>query len=112
MKKVYVLESKDNTTQYKQDLEKQGYQVETFNDLCACWEKLSTETPDLVAVSDVLPIGQIEEIFQEIKMSDWLKNMKVVMLSNIRNLVGASQNSAIEPDFCVNRPDLADCVVN
>jgi len=67
------------TTKFKQV----GFSIEKVEDGEECLRKLKEKTPDLLLLDIVLPNLNGWEILRKMKEDDNLKNIKVVILSNL-----------------------------
>jgi two-component system, OmpR family, alkaline phosphatase synthesis response regulator PhoP len=67
-------------------LEAQGYEVITANNGLECFEKLSTEKPELLILDLLMPKMDGFEVFKELKSQKWadFHAMPVIILTSVR----------------------------
>ena len=68
---------------YTTKLKEKGFSVEVAEDGAECLRKIKETLPDLLLLDIVLPSLNGWEILRKIKSDDKLKNLKVVILSNL-----------------------------
>lgn len=68
---------------YQVKLEGEGYRLEVARDATEGVAKAKAEKPDLVLLDIMLPHGSGFEVLAEIKKEDTLKDIPVVILSNL-----------------------------
>jgi len=68
---------------YSTKLKEVGFSVEVAKDGAECMRKIKEKIPDLLLLDIVLPDLNGWEVLREIKKDDTLKNLKIVVLSNL-----------------------------
>lgn len=68
---------------YQTKLAKEGFQVEVANDGEAAMKLAREKKPDLIFCDLMMPIKDGFEVLREIKSDSKLKNIKVIVLSNL-----------------------------
>lgn len=85
-KKATILLVEDDTFisgMYQTKLSMLGYTVKVVEDGEEAWAELQRESPDLVLLDIVLPRKDGFEILSDIRSSEKLKNLPVILLSNL-----------------------------
>jgi DNA-binding response OmpR family regulator len=77
---------------YRMKLEAKGYEVSTANDGASALHVLEHEKPDLILLDIRLPHLPGNEVLKRVRATEWGKNMKVIILTNI-------SKSEASPDF-------------
>ena len=84
MKKILLAEDDPFVSDiYTTKLKEEGFEVEVAADGQDCLDKLEEKKPDLLLLDIVLPKIDGWEILKKIKDNENLKDLKVVILSNI-----------------------------
>jgi len=68
---------------YKDGLERRGFEVDTARDGNEAVEKVKSNKPDLILLDLVMPDKNGFEVLEDIKMDDDLKNIPVIILTNL-----------------------------
>lgn len=83
-KKVTIIEDDEPIREmYKMKLQAQGYNVATANDGQNALKVLETHQPDLMLLDIRLPKLPGNEVLKKIRATDWGKDIKVIVLTNI-----------------------------
>jgi len=80
---VLVEDDKYIARAYKAGLERAGFEMFMATDGAEGLEKIKSEKPDLVLLDLIMPVKNGFEVLEELKMNDELKNIPVVILSNL-----------------------------
>ena len=84
---------------YKDGMERAGFEMIIAFDGIEAIEKINREKPDLILLDLIMPDKNGFEVLEEIKMDDGLKNIPVVILSNL------GQDSDIEKGKALGAAD-------
>lgn len=84
---------------YKDGLERAGFEIIIAFDGVEAIKKIREEKPDLILLDLIMPDKNGFEVLEEIKMDDALKNMRVIILSNL------GQDSDIEKGKALGAAD-------
>ena len=68
---------------YKAGLEHAGFEVLVASDGAEGLDKIRSEKPDIILLDLVMPVKNGFEVLQELKMEDGLRNIPVIILSNL-----------------------------
>jgi len=68
---------------YRMKLEAKGYEVSTANDGASALHVLEHEKPDLILLDIRLPHLPGNEVLKRVRATEWGKNMKCIVLTNI-----------------------------
>lgn len=83
-KKIFLVEDDQFIVRaYKDSLERAGFEVVVAFDGVEATEKLKSMTPDLILLDIIMPLKNGFEVLSELKADDRLKNVPVVVLSNL-----------------------------
>jgi len=100
MKKILIVEDdKFLADIYKTKLEGEGFEVKTAKDGKEALKKLEKYIPDLLLLDIILPKIDGWEILERIKEREDLKNMKIIVLSNLsekENIEKAIREGVVE----------------
>jgi len=84
MKKIILIEDDEFLFDvYKLKLEKENFKVEVVRDGSRALEKIKEQKPDMILLDIVLPNLDGWEILKQIKSNDEIKNIPVIILSNL-----------------------------
>lgn len=84
MKKIILIEDDEFLSDvYRLKLEKENFEVEIVKDGSKALEKIINQKPDMILLDIVLPNLDGWEILKKIKKDDRIKNIPVVVLSNL-----------------------------
>ncbi len=84
---------------YKDGMERAGFEIIIALDGAEAIKKIKSENPDLILLDLIMPEKNGFEVLEEIKMDDELKNIPVVILSNL------GQDSDIEKGKALGAAD-------
>ncbi|MEK7646990.1 MAG: response regulator [Patescibacteria group bacterium] len=83
-KKIFLVEDDQFIVRaYKDSLERAGFEVTVAFDGVEAMEQLKSMTPDLILLDIIMPLKNGFEVLSELKIDDRLKNVPVVVLSNL-----------------------------
>lgn len=84
MNKIAIVEDDQAISQmYRLKFETEGYSVQTADNGKAGLEMIQTFKPDVILLDLMMPVMTGEEMLTELRKTDWGKNMKVIILTNI-----------------------------
>ncbi|MBI5046075.1 MAG: response regulator [Candidatus Niyogibacteria bacterium] len=83
-KKIFLVEDDQFIVRaYKDSLERASFEVEVALDGVEAMEKLQNITPNLILLDIIMPLKNGFEVLSELKSDDRLKNVPVIILSNL-----------------------------
>lgn len=84
MNKIAIVEDDQAISQmYRLKFEAEGYSVETADNGKVGLDMIKTFKPDIVLLDLMMPVMTGEQMLTELRGSDWGKNIKVIILTNI-----------------------------
>ncbi|HOK00833.1 MAG TPA: response regulator [Candidatus Pacearchaeota archaeon] len=84
MKKILLVEDDPFLIDiYTSKLEKEGFSVKISESGEDCFKKINQEKPDLILLDIILPKIDGWEVLKKIKSDEKLKNIKIIILSNL-----------------------------
>jgi len=84
MKKILLVEDDPFLIDiYTSKLEKEGFSVRISESGEDCFKKINQEKPDLILLDIILPKIDGWEVLKKIKSDEKLKNIKIIILSNL-----------------------------
>ena len=84
MKKILLVEDDPFLIDiYTSKLEKEGFSVKISESGEDCFKKINQEKPDLILLDIILPKIDGWEVLKKIKSDENLKNIKIIILSNL-----------------------------
>ncbi|HPO68643.1 MAG TPA: response regulator [Candidatus Pacearchaeota archaeon] len=84
MKKILLVEDDPFLIDiYTSKLEKEGFSVRISESGEDCFKKINQEKPDLILLDIILPKIDGWEVLKKIKSDENLKNIKIIILSNL-----------------------------
>lgn len=84
MNKIAIVEDDQAISQmYRLKFETEGYSVQTADNGKVGLEMIEKFKPDIVLLDLMMPVMTGEQMLTELRKSDWGKNMKVIILTNV-----------------------------
>lgn len=83
-KKIAIIEDEPSITQlYKIKLGREGYDIQTAINGKLGLELVEKMRPDLILLDLLMPEMTGEQMLEEMRKTDWGKNIKVIILTNV-----------------------------
>jgi two-component system phosphate regulon response regulator PhoB len=97
MTKIAIIEDEtDIAEMYKFKLDQLGYEVKCAVNGKAGLELVTAFRPDLILLDLMMPEMSGEEMLEKLRATDWGKNIKVIILTNITEDAGPSKLNLLD----------------